>query len=222
MSAVNWPRRSRQGRKLSVESYCEAMVNVLGGEDRTSSYSPSFHVWRKMLNFALYTANESPAKWELAQKCCHALVNHPEMHEERMDDGLLKAGLEVADRMRDPVIATEIICKTGTNTHTHLDTNDLFSNESVFEWHPVEDSLEETKLTKISPSSYMKAIKLCIECGQPSLADKILSHSSRTGLPKTILSDMHSLVLTGYAKNGDSEKASHIFDQMKMTGLNMR
>ena len=173
-----------------------------------------------MLNFALHSAKESPANWGLVQRCCHALVNHREMTEELIDDRLLQAALEVADRMRDPLIATEIICKTCTNSYTHLHGNDIQSSD---DWRQVEDkSWVITSPTKISPQSYVKAIGLCISCRQPSLADKILEHSSRAGLPKAILSDMHALVLTGYVRNGDSEKASHIFDQMKTGGLNLR
>jgi len=215
LQAVSWPRNNREGKKIAVSSYCEAIVDILEKQDGFKT--PSYRVWRRLLTFAVYTARESPDNWKLVQRCCQALISHRDWSSNSIDDRLLDIGLEVAERTRDPQIAAEMISNTEIS---HYDIMEEIDNDSLV-FHPVEEKTGNDRKFRISPSSYIKAINLCIECGKPSLGDKILAHGCKSDLPSSALSDMHTLVLTGYARGGDSEKASHVFEQMRLSNLKM-
>ena len=114
-----------------------------------------------------------------------------------------------------------MISNTEISYYDVMDDND--NDSLVFKKNPVEDKTRNDTKFRISPSSYIKAINLCIECGKQSLGDKIPAHGCKSDLPSSALSDMHTLVLTGYARGGDSEKkASHVFEQMRLSNLKLR
>jgi pentatricopeptide repeat protein len=131
------------------------------------------------------------------------------MSSDKMDSKFFKATLHIAEKMRDPQIAADIIC--GANIGQDYEAHGSKSVDSISN-------------QRIPPSVYMQAIRLCVDCGLPSLGDRILSNASQNNpkMPSRALGDMHTLVLTGYAQSGDTEKAGHVFNQMKMSHLTLR
>lgn len=208
MSAGSWPQKNRQREKIAISSYCKFYIKIL--EEQSGPFVPSFYVWRKLLDFSLYAAKvESATNWSLVHRCCKALLSHQKISQIKTDDKFLQVGLDVAEKMRDPQMAADVICSTSMSQG----------------FNAYGDAVDESgSHQKIPPSIYMKAVQLCVDCGMPSLGDRILSHSSQNNpnIPAKFLSDMHTLVLTGYARNGDAEKTGHIFNQMKMAQLRLR
>lgn len=154
------------------------------------------------------TRVESAENWTLVHRCCQALISHRAMSKDRLDDKLLQIGLDVAEKVKDPKMAAEFISYLSESTFPN------FTSE--------EGSTAPALHNNVSPNTYLRAIKLSVDCGMPSIGDKILTQCSKADLPSKSLGDMYTLVLTGYARNGDVEKAQHLFGQMRTAQLNVR
>lgn len=210
MNATVWPRRNREGKQIAIASYCENVICIL--EDKTEKqFVPSLHVWKKLLTLSMHAAKaESDTNWLLVHKCCRALISHREMSEDNLDERLLSVGLDAAEKMKDPQLAADLICRTRAEPIFKHDLDELDYEENP--------TANRTPL-RVSPSTYVRAIKLCIRNGMPSEGDRILAHCLKNDLPSKALGDMHTLVLTGYARTGDVGKAKHLFQQLRKTQI---
>lgn len=208
MNASTWPQRNRQRKQISISSYCESVIRIF--EEDSGSFNPSIHIWKQLLSLSLYAARaESNKNWPLAHRCCQAIFSHSNSSQGNIDNKLLQTGIDVAEKMRDPGMTADIICNTNLSPSVHT-----FDNESS------EGSIHQS----IPLNSYTKAIKFCVDCGKPSQAERILSHAQESGrsIPSEVLSNIYTLVLKGYARNGDAEKSLHVFDEMKAGEMQMR
>jgi len=208
MNATSWPKRSREGRKLAISSYCENVIRILENSGE-GQFTPGLHVWKKILTLSMYTAKvESDSNWSLVHRCCRALISHRDMSEENIDDGLLSIGLDAAQKVKDPKLAADLICSTRAGSILQYDEMNAGGNPS-----------SKSFVSRVSPNTYFKAIKLCVDNEMPCEGNRILTHCLKNDLPSKVLGDMHTLVLTGYARNGDVEKAKALFDEMQMVDI---
>lgn len=208
MNATIWPKRSREGHKLAISSYCENIIRILE-DSGERQFIPSLHVWKKILALAMYTAKvESDTNWSLVHRCCRALISHRDMSEENIDDRLLSIGLDAAQKVKDPKLAADLICSTRAGSIFQYDEIDAGGNPS-----------SKSSMSRVSPSTYFKAIKLCVDNKKPCEGNRILIHCLKNDLPSKVLGDMHTLVLTGYARNGDVKQAKALFDGMQMAQI---
>lgn len=206
MSAISWPLKNRQGKRVITISYYSELVDIL--TDRQSSghfFRPQ--IWSKLLTTTFRLSNsETHSYWHLAEKCIYALLENRQV---QVNPRFLDLGLEISLKMKNP----DIICRLIDKIEIDPRTND----SELLQTHQV-----KSQFLKVPINTYMKAIKLCIETNKPSFADKILSHATRSKVPSAILSNLYTLVMTGYVQNGDNEKAEHMFHQMDLVGLTKR
>lgn len=195
-SAVDWPRKTRDGRKIATAPYYESFIKVL---DEPGQLHISFNVWKKLLSTTVNIAKfESFDTWALVHRCCRALLDHNDMNEFRMSAKIVKVGLQVAELTKDPVLAADIICNVGIN------------------------GPEDVRFPSIPPSTYMQLITMCIETQHNQSAERILKHSIRNAIPISNLSKLYSVVLNGYAQCGDLQSTERMISEMKENGLEQR
>ncbi len=194
-SAVDWPRVNRDGRKLATSNYFESIIKIL---DDFDNFPTSFHVWRKLLSTTITIAKfESSEAWNFAHKCCHALLDHHDMNENKMTGKLVDIAVEVANVTKDPLLATDIIRRVGVNR-------------------------ESDTTPSIPVSTYMQLITMCIENSNNESAENILDHCINSGAPINTMKELYCVVLNGYAHCGDLENAEKMISQMKELGLEQR
>ncbi len=132
-----------------------------------------------------------------------------------MDATIVKIGLQVAELTKDAKLAADIICCVDVNKK-RLGSSDEFSQIDDYE-NPT------SYQSSIPPLTYAKMIKMCIEAGCINSADRILRHSMRSISPSNkVLSNLYSLVLSGYAQSGDLQSTEKMFNEMKEHGLMQR
>jgi len=203
ISAISWPLKNRQGKRVSTFSYYSELVDILMNRQSSGHFFRP-QIWNKLLNTTFrLSKSETESYWHLAQMCCYALLENKQIQVN------LELGLEISLNMNDPDIICRLIDKVEADPWT--------SNSETFRTHD-----EKPEFLKVPINTYMKAIKLCIETNKPSLADQILSHATRSKVPSALLTNLYTLVMTGYVQNGDYQKAEHMFHQMDLVGVSKR
>ena len=107
MSAINWPRKNREGQSVELGSYCESILDLLEGCSE-NSFFPSYNVWRKLMFTSAHASRtESLQHWDLVRRCCRALINH--VSQRPPDQSILKLGLESAEILKDSHLAFDML-----------------------------------------------------------------------------------------------------------------
>ena len=204
-SAVNWPRKNREGKSIATSSYYEALIESL---ESIESFQINFNLWKKLLFKTMNVAKfESFESWALVHRCCRSLLDHEETNEHRIDASIVKIGLQVAELTNDTKLASDMICNVGGTMHTMDD----------FDPQPEENF----HLLNIPQSTYMKIIKMCVNTGDMNSSEKILRHAINNNIATMNLSSLYSLVLNGHAKSGNLESTEQTLNKMEELELPM-
>lgn len=204
LNASDWPKYKRDGTKIVLGSYLNSFAKILDSMER-QEYFVSIVVWKKLLGFLAHVAQtESESNWSTVHKCCRTLISNKDFSK-YLNERLILLGLEASEKMKDPHLAADLICCSNT----------FSSSEHVMDSFERPKGAMQIASMGISPKTYIKAIKLCIDNGIPMEAERILKHCYQSNLPPKVLSDMYAAVLAGYVRIGDTENIETLFSNVK-------
>lgn len=207
-NASVWPKYKRDGSKIVLGSYLDRMADILDYM-KSQEYFVSIRIWKRLLGLSAHVARtESESNWSTVHRCCRALISYEDFPK-KFNERLLLLGLLASEKMRDPQLAADLICHSSTQTSSEHGMDSM-------RWPNVVTS---NARVAISPKTYMKAIKLCIDSGFPAQGERILRHCYQINLPPKVLSDMYAMVLAGYVQNGDTKNVENLFYNVKSRSI---
>lgn len=188
--AVDWPRKTRDGRKQATSTYYELFLKIL---DDFNDFPVGYNLWKRLLSATVHAAKfETPESWKLVRVCCHALLDCKTGFP--ITRNILHIGLEAANRSKDTLLAADMICNANLNK----------KNNGV---------------VNIAPSTLLKLVTMCIENDDSQSARRILESCIQAEFPSDIIRSLYSMVLTGFAQSGDlvnTEKMISDMNELKM------
>ncbi len=205
-SAIRWPRKNREGRNIATSSYYESLVEIFESNDH---FQINVKLWKMLLSATVNVAKfESFENWALVHRCFRAILDHEGMSTYKLDAPTVKVGLQVAELTNDTKLAADIICSVDVSEQESCSSNPFLSSEKAS--------------IKIPLSTYTNTITICINNGDMDAASTILRHLGSNNISKGNLGILYSLVLNGYAKQGNILQTQHILDEMEALALSKR
>lgn len=206
-SAINWPRKNREGKSIFTSSYFESLIDLLESVDHLQI---NFNLWKKLVSTTANVAKfESFESWELVHRCCRALLDHREMNGRQIDPSIVKVGLKVAELTNDTKLAANLICRVDVSNKPNM----MITLQQKEE-EEISSTFRQSSIS-IPPSVYTRIIKFCISTGDMNSADEFLRHAVSTNIPMKALNNFYSLVLNGHAKRGNLERTEQIMMEME-------
>jgi pentatricopeptide repeat protein len=201
----------------------------------TCRYTPPLNIWNKLL-LSIYTIrtmdDHNKEKQFLAmQKCCHGLLqvsslsssSSSSLNSSQEQHQIIKIGLETAEAMNDPQLAASMaLWALSRIDDVHLDRTHTLDGSSTVK----DNKFLERHTIYLPPELILRSLKLCVFQGRVDLAEKIwlevIDERRSLSWPKSILSDIHTMLLTGYAKVGQITKAEKLLEDMRYQGTLLR
>jgi pentatricopeptide repeat protein len=189
-------------------------------------------VWNQLL-LSIYSLNKIEMKNErqltLLQQCCFRVFN-PGSHEERPNYPVIKIGLETAECMNDPQLATSILLWSMTTKSEAKQGGPRTVAATVPESNKVEENSRfpsyTDKYNHVSPDALLRGLKLCVHNDRADLADQIWTLVKTEQydliLPKELRSELQTMMITSYAKGGQLDKAENVLQEMRDQGTLFR
>lgn len=178
-------------------------------------------VWNTLL-LSIKSLNKAETKNErqliLLRKCCFRLVQNSRT--ENLNYQSLRIGLETAESMEDPQLATAILLWSMMNEN---EANQSKARKLV---DTIESSSKGRVNNYVPPDAILRCLKLCVQYTRLDLAEqiwnKVKSEHYDLTLPKELLSEFQTMMITIYAQCGQLDNAEKILQQMRDQGTLFR
>mmetsp|Transcript_65589 Transcript_65589/g.97118 ORF Transcript_65589/g.97118 Transcript_65589/m.97118 type:complete len:368 (-) Transcript_65589:241-1344(-) len=160
-----------------------------------------------------------------------------------LDHIVLRIGLDAAELTKDPKLAHDVISwawrSRGLNKADEVfseDSKDFLDTENNYPntddgihyndsdpnvWRSPESSPEKVSHhVHVPPQAYLRAIRLCVAGDEVDLARNMLEHCSKADsrIPETLIREMYTLVMAGYAKGGHVDDTKQLLSEMQNKG----